>query len=223
MSLTNVEKASSSGERTLPKKGMRTAVLTGLIDVGTHEREFKGEKKKPARQFIPVFTLTKDTYETEEGEVQMRIQPFPLNLMPGATRGTYFNFIQALDPDGEIVPGGAGDITKLIGKGCLLNITHTEPKGDEGTVYAKISGYSAIPEGFDVGETDGKTLFFDMDDPDPKVFQGFPDFIKAFVRSSVGYVGSKTEELLESESGASSPSPKADPNDLPDEDEDSPV
>jgi hypothetical protein len=222
MSLTNVEKpASSGGQRSLPKKGPRPAVLSGIIDIGVQQRSYQGEKKRPAREFIPVFTLTKDTYEVDGDVVQMRLQPFPIKALAGTTRGKYYEFIQAMDPEGDVVPNGVGDITKLLGKGCFVNVGHSDPKGDEGTVYPEIRGLSALPEDYPVGETDGKVLFFDMDNPSKEVFDGFPDYIKAHIRSSEQYIGSKTEQFLESDGGSeNTPSGSSGPDDT---DEDSPI
>jgi hypothetical protein len=205
MSIRDVQ--GSGGEktqRTLPKKGPRVAVLVALIDVGVQVREWKGELKKPCREIIPIFELTKDCYETEDGkENNIRLSLFPIKILPGADKSKYVKLINALDPEHKVLDDkGRGDVTKLIGTGCFVNVVHTEPNED-GLIYANIKEVTELPEDFPSGDVKGETYFFDATEPDPEIAQGFTDHVRNHFRTSVDYVGSELEKVIETGSATS--------------------
>jgi hypothetical protein len=66
----------------------------------------------------------------------------------------------------------------------MLNITHTS-KGDK--TYANISSISAVPSAIKkAGMPDpvNPTIWFDIDEPDMKVYSEFPDYMKEMISSS---------------------------------------
>ena len=221
MGLSNAE--SQVGERTqmtLPKKGARGAILSGIIDTGVHIREYKGEKKKPSREFIPVFTLLNDTYETDEGETrQCTVRMFPLKLMPGAKRGKYYDFYNAIDSNHEVLDAkGQGNVFDLIGRNCFVNIEYSDPD-DEGFVYPNCNGISAFPEDFPAPEVEYNKLTFDLENPNRDVFEGLNSWVQDQIRSSEGYAGSELEAILEGDAPAPAQETDADEE----EDADSPI
>lgn len=183
-------------QREIAKKGPRAAVLTGLIDVGVHIDEYKGEKKKPARQFIPIFTLLTDTYTTEEGETfNMVAAPYyPISLFEGATRGHYFDFVSALDPENETLVNDERDLTKLLGKACFAVMEHNER---DGITYANYTGVQPLPEDYPVPELVKDFTVFDTDNPSKEVFDSLWDRTKDKIRMSEGYAGSRLEGICE--------------------------
>jgi hypothetical protein len=214
-----------SGEKSqleLPKAGNRVAVLTGIIDVGIHQSEYKGEKKKPCREFIPVYTLAKDTYETDDGEIKhMVLRPWPLKLMPGADKAKYKGWYNAHDPEHKLLDvNGGGDITKLIGTVVSVKVVHSEPN-TEGLVYANmdIAGIAALPDDYPVPEVDYEPLIFDTSDPCRDTFDSLGTYTQDTVRKSIGYAGSELEAILEGQGKTATKTP-----DAPNEDEgDAPV
>lgn len=189
-------------QMTLPKKGPRPAILTGLIDVGVHVRTYLGQKKKPAREFIPVFTLVSDFYEDEEGVHRNCVtRPWPIKLLPGTERGHYADFVSALDPESEVLNNGQGDLTKLIGRGCFVNMVHSDPD-DEGFVYANARGVTAIPEDYPLPALEFDPLIFDCDNPDPEVFEKLGSYTQDHVRTQEGFAGSKLEAILDGKAPA---------------------
>ena len=198
MSITNATaEIKGSSNYTPPKKGPRPAILTGIIDVGVQPVEYKGESKKPCRQFVPVFTLVKDTYEDFEGDIKHSVvRPFPIKLYPGSEKSTYAKLVKALDPNHTILDSkGQGDVTQLIGQSCFLMIEHRE--SNEGKVFPRIAGYSEIPEDYPVEDIEYNPVVFDMNAPDPSVFSQLSDFLKGYIRESVGYLGSDVEKILD--------------------------
>jgi hypothetical protein len=86
----------------------------------------------------------------------------------------------------------AFDITKLLGKPCMLNIIHKPGKADPSKVYEQIAGVTSVPKGFDVpaqvNPNRGTVL--------RQVRRGrfrwhLPDFIKDKMKRSVEYQAMK--------------------------------
>lgn len=68
------------------------------------------------------------------------------------------------------------DHALLIGKKCLLNVTHTE-KGDK--TYANIANATPIPKGMQADYAQhNAALFFDLMDPDNRAFERLPEWLQ---------------------------------------------
>jgi hypothetical protein len=68
------------------------------------------------------------------------------------------------------------DFKQILGRKCLLNITHTE-KGAK--VYANISNATPIPKGMTADYVQhNKSLFFDLSAPDQLVYQQIPEWLR---------------------------------------------
>lgn len=221
-----VEKSENKArtQREIPKKGPRPAVLTGLIDLGRQVREYKGEKKKPCREFLPVFHLASDKYKDDQGvEHNMVVSPFfPIKMMAGAKRGHYFDLCEALDPDHAILNNGAGDLSKLLGSKCFVNIEHNLSKPDESgetITYGNYAGASQIPEDYPVAEVDGKEFTFDTKSPTKEGWDALWDRTQEMIQEGLDYPGSELQKLVEGTATNSTPPPPASPveedNDIP--------
>lgn len=68
------------------------------------------------------------------------------------------------------------DVSLVIGKKCLLNITHTE-KGQK--VYANIANATPIPKGMTADYAQhNKSIFFDLNKPDQVAYQQIPEWLR---------------------------------------------
>lgn len=68
------------------------------------------------------------------------------------------------------------DMANLLGRRCLLNVTHTE-KG--GKTYANIANATPIPKGMVADQQQhNKSLFYSLDDPDAQVFKQLPEWLQ---------------------------------------------
>ena len=75
------------------------------------------------------------------------------------------------------------DIANILGKKCLLNVTHTE-KGQK--VYANVTAAAPIPRGMTAEYAQhNASLYFSLDDPDPKVFEKLPKWIKEKIEGRI--------------------------------------
>lgn len=68
------------------------------------------------------------------------------------------------------------DLQKLIGKRCLLNITHTE-KGQK--TYANIANATPLPKGMVSNEAQhNPSIYYSLENPDAKAFDALPNWLK---------------------------------------------
>jgi hypothetical protein len=68
------------------------------------------------------------------------------------------------------------DLKLLLGRKCLLNVTHTE-KGDK--VYANIANAAPIPKGMTADYPQhNSSLYFSLDEPDQAVFDALPEWLQ---------------------------------------------
>lgn len=182
----HVKKHEGGGEQknfTLPKKGQRPARLIGLVDVGVQPGgEFKGEKKPDVHCFVPFFWLAKDTYEDEEGKAHNIVKaPYAIKIYPGAEKSNYTAFCSGLDPEDEVLEEGVGDLSGLLNLPCLINIEHKESKKEAGRINANVTGYTSVPEGYEIDEFTGDTFVYDCDEPDEKVYEGLAKFYQELI------------------------------------------
>lgn len=68
------------------------------------------------------------------------------------------------------------DLKVLLGRRCLLNVTHTE-KGQK--TYANIQNATPLPKGMISNEKQhNPSLYFSLDEPDSTAFNALPDWLK---------------------------------------------
>jgi hypothetical protein len=165
-----------------------------IIDLGVHEREFKGEKKEPARQIVLEFDLVNDlfTYDEERGPQPIRVNSgyyYPLSVVFGQDgvpheKSKLREYIRALDPTNEC----DYDLVAMLTRPCILNIEIVEKEGKK---YANIDSAGPVPEidGFEVKESDNAPYFFDLEDYTDKEWEALPDFIKEKCREAINFKG----------------------------------
>lgn len=77
------------------------------------------------------------------------------------------------------------DITKLLGKECMLNVIHKT--SGAGNQYADLSSASALPEGMTCPPQINPNFEFSFDPYDEEKFKMLPDFLKEKVATSKEY------------------------------------
>jgi hypothetical protein len=166
--------------RQIAPEGAYPARCYQIIDLGTTMQtgQFPGKKRKV--QFI--FELPTETYEFEKGE----------GLKPFYARSIYnlsINEKAVLRRDIEAWAGkkmsneiaGEFDIFTLLGRPCIVNITHIE-KGD--AKYANIIGMSPLPKGMDCPPAFNTPLCYNTEEHDEAVFSQLPEFIQDKIKMS---------------------------------------
>ena len=175
--------------RQIAPEGAYPARCYQIIDLGTTMQtgQFPGKKRKV--QFI--FELPTETYEFEKGE----------GLKPFYARSIYnlsMNEKAVLRRDIEAWAGkkmsneiaGEFDIFTLLGRPCIVNITHIE-KGD--ATYANIIGMSPLPKGMVCPPAFNNALCYNTEEHDETVFSQLPEFIQDKIKMSDEWIARVTK------------------------------
>ena len=177
--------------RQIAPEGAYPARCYQIIDLGTTMQtgQFPGKKRKV--QFI--FELPTETYEFEKGE----------GLKPFYARSNYnlsMNEKAVLRRDIESWAGkkmsneiaGNFDIFTLLGRPCIVNITHIE-KGD--ATYANIIGMSPLPKGMVCPPAFNNALCYNTEEHDEAVFSQLPEFIQDKIKMSDEWIARVTKPV----------------------------
>lgn len=144
-------KASSSdgGDFELPPSGTHPAVLIGLIDLGTHEREFNGEKND-VHKLLLIWELTGE--HDSKGDPFVVAKDFTWSLNKKAKlRGFVEGYAGRALIDGEEY-----DLGLMLGQPCMINLT--EGTSGKGNKFVDVSSISKPMKGLTVPPTDKQTF-----------------------------------------------------------------
>ncbi len=163
--------------------GNHIARCYSMIEIGTEEKEFQGEKKKA---YVVRITWElpneKKVFDTAKGEQPFSIsKDYTLSMHEKANlrhdlqswRGKAFTEEEAK----------AFDITKLIGVPCMLNVIHNVSKAN-GNTYANIAGVTAIPKGLTPPAQVNKSFVFSYDAWNDSEFAALPEYIRKRIEAT---------------------------------------
>jgi hypothetical protein len=173
--------------------GNHVARCYSMIHIGTIEDEYQGEKKRLNKVRI-TWELPNETkvFNAEKGEQPYSIsKEYTLSMHEKATlrhdleswRGKGFTEEEA----------NSFDITKLLGKPCMLNVIHKTSKS--GNQYSAISSISSIPKGMVAPEQVNDTFEFSYNDFSQSKFDSLPDWLKDKMRATPEYKKATSREL----------------------------
>lgn len=183
MSIT--AKNQSNGDYAPVPAGTYVARCYSMIQLGTHEEEYMGQKKELNKVRITweLPTELKVFKEGEEEKPYSISKEFTLSMYEKANlrkflegwRGKGFT-----DDEAE-----AFDITVLLGKVCMVSIIHKTSKN--GKVYADISSVTTIPKGLNVPPQINDSFEFSFEDFDEVKLEKLPDWLKEKITTSQEY------------------------------------
>ena len=193
----NASKVAGNKPRTPPlDPGSYPARLVQVVDFGLQPRSYKGEDKEPAQELMLTYEMSDEFLLDEDGEEQPDkprwiSETFPhFNLDSEKAKSTAR--YKALDPTLKF----SGDWGSLLSTPIMVNLIQN-PKAD-GKIYVNIAGTSPMREK-DAAKLSGlvhKPRVFDLDDPDMKVFEQLPDWVKGRIKSNMEFRGSLLETRL---------------------------
>lgn len=171
--------------RTLAPEGTHVATCVGLIQIGTIEREFKGEKKWVDKLRF-TFELPEElhVFKEEDGEKPLVVSAEYSNSMGGKSK---------LRPIVEGILGVAlhdaeaysYDMEDLLGRSCLISITHQVSK--KGNKYVVIKSTSPLLKNMPVPKQLNPTKLLTYEKWNQNYFDSLPDFIKDVMKTSKEY------------------------------------
>lgn len=170
----------------LAPEGVHLAICVSVIDLGTHEYEYKG-KKKISRKVRIVFQLPyeKAVFKEDEGEQPFQLaQEFNNSLHPDSELRKALKAWRGRDFTEEELVGFS--LKKILGKACQIQVSHT--KNGEKT-YADISAIMALGKGMEVPELDRDPTFVTKSvwETSDDRWVDLPEFIKKKIRESNEY------------------------------------
>jgi hypothetical protein len=173
--------------RELTPAGNYVARCYRMIEVGTVETEFKGEKKTVKKVRIGwELPLELKVFKEEKGEQPIAIdKEYTMFMSEKANlrkdleswRGKAFTDDEASN----------FDITKLLGQPCMINIIHQQGTKDPSKTYEKISSITPLPKGFTCPTQINPTFVLSYDAFDKAKFETLPSFITDLMKTSKEY------------------------------------
>ena len=82
---------------------------------------------------------------------------------------------------GELIMGQRS-LKEFVGKSCQIQVVHNE-SGEN--IYANIENYIALPKGAKLDSIHNELTFFDKDNPNPKIFENLPEYIKKKIMNTL--------------------------------------
>ena len=187
---TNNFSAGGGADLGQARVGPHVALLTGVIDVGLQEGgSYKGVAKAPCQKLVMLFELTDDTVEID-GVVSNRRYSTTVNAKSGE-KATLTKLVNALDPTGV----AQGDLTKLIGHGCILSLK-SEPGVEAGKTFIKLDTAMPLMPGMVAPAITLPRLIFDTSEPDLATWDMLVPWMQEKVKSAINYNGSQLQSLI---------------------------
>jgi hypothetical protein len=160
-----------------------------VIDLGTQEVEFQGDKKLQRKVQIrwELFGEEEDgtplTVEKDGQTMPLTISKrYTLSLSDKARLRADLAAWRGRDFNPDELKGF--DISKLIGAYCMVNVTHNETNGK---TYSNIASLTPLPSAMKAHKPAGvhEAVMFDLDSPDMAVLDGFHEKLQETIKGSV--------------------------------------
>jgi len=183
------QSSNSQSDFKLPPAGSFMARLYRIIDIGTQTTEWMG-KRKMQRKIIAMFELHGEDNEgkplqTPEGKPLIVSKRYTLSLDEKATLRKDLEAWRGKAFTQEELDGFNLDV--LLGKCCMVSITHSSYEGKE---YANISSISQIPSALKkLGEPKGvnELMIFTLNPFDQSKFEKLSEGMQGVIKKSSEY------------------------------------
>lgn len=178
MSLTLT--ANSGGADFAPHpQGVFAARCVRIIDLGTQESEYMGEKKKAHKIILAFETSETMTGGDFDGKPFLVTTRYTASLHEKSALRKDLKSWRGRDfTEAELAGFHLKNVLKAP---AMLNIVHTERNG---RTYANIANITPLPKGMSANPPSGDVYFFDLENPDLDVFEKLSDKTKALIEQS---------------------------------------
>ena len=156
-----------------PPVGNHPARLISYVFLGKQESEKYGARKQAWLEFELVKVET-------DGDTPSKIGRFCTASM--APKAKLREIVESVG--GQPLTDAEArrfSIGTLLGKACMLTITHTE---SENGIRAKVGNITAVPEGLEVPEARSEITDYDCEEDGPEIPGTVPEFIGDIVKRS---------------------------------------
>jgi len=174
--------------------GNYVARCYSMIQIGTVEEEYEGQKKKTSKVRLSFeFPTELKVFKEELGEQPFALsKEYTLSMHEKASlrkdlenwRGQAFTEAEAK----------SFDVSNLIGKSCMINVIHKVDS--QGTMRAKISSISTMPKGLQAPTQINPTQLLSYDNFDYKLFETLPEYLRKKIESTPEYLAMENKESV---------------------------
>lgn len=165
----------------LPSEGMQPAIIVQVIGLGLQpQRPFQGQEKPPARMVQFTYELFNDVRTFGDEDKPLIIsESMPFS---GNEKSRLYKRVLGVDPGMKMT---GGDLSKLVGTPCMLQVVHTPGKGtNAGKVYANIGAVTPAMKGLPYPTAPfNPTFLYDPYNHNEEVFQKLPKFLQDKINS----------------------------------------
>lgn len=156
-------------------EGTHSAVCFAVIDLGT---QYSDRWKKSQHRILLGWEL--DTEDRrDDGEPYVAWARFTASLHEKARLRQVLESWRGKKFTDEELTGF--DLRKVLGKGCIVTITHTEK---DGSTYSNVASVAGLPRGVPAFEAAADHILFDIDAPDMAVFAAFGDNLRKLIEGA---------------------------------------
>ena len=177
----------SGKEFTIHPAGVFAARCTRIVDLGTHDTEWEGKKKK--QHMINFSFESAELMGEDEGEYAGK--PFLVNQQYTASLGQKSNMRKALESwrGRAFTPAEieSFDLHNVLGKACMVNMLHEPGKKDPSKTYSNIKAIMPLPAGMTAPKAVGELIFFSMSDFDQDTYDKLGEYYKKTIAESDEY------------------------------------
>lgn len=173
-----------NANRQIAPEGMHVARCYQIIDLGTTEQggSFPGKKRKV--QFLFELPNELAVFNEDKGEQPYYVRSiYTLSMNEKALlRRDISAWLGKKITDAE---ASKLDIFKMLGKTCMLNVTHVT-KGDNS--YANIMSITPMPKGMSCPEPINEAFVYTPTEHDQETFAKLPQFVQDKIKESDEYI-----------------------------------
>lgn len=192
----NSQKRGGGVKQPLIEIGTVPARLVRVIDLGVQpQNPYQGQEKPPAHmvdftyELLDVFVVN-EAGEEDQDKPRWISEQFAIHH-PSADLAKSTKRVKALDPNNEF----DFDLTKLIGSPCMVTIGHKQSKGN---TYANVINVTPMrdKDAKKAPELKNEPVVFSLEEPDMRVFNKFPDWLKEKIKGNLEFNGSILQDML---------------------------
>lgn len=179
--------AKAGGDFEIAPAGNHVAICNAIVDLGMQKGS--AQYPDPKHQIYIRFELPNETvtYQREGRDVT---GPMSIGRRFTASMSAKANLRKFIEswfgkpfPSDEVAADF--DTSLLVGRKCLLNVTHNEKPG--GKTYANISTATPIPKGMPAEfKQQNKSLYFDLTQPDQDAYKMLPEWLQNVIADRLG-------------------------------------
>ncbi len=176
---------SSSSDFTPAPAGSFLARCCRVVDLGTQKTEFQGETKQQHKVLVVFEILDPDVFR-EDGKPYTVAKRYSASMHEkAALRRDLESWRGAKFTDADLKHF---DLASILGRTCLLSVTHTEK---DGRVFANIAALVKAPKGMTGTDPTEPLVHFDLASPDWTVFDGLGERLRAQIMAAPEYLAAK--------------------------------